>query len=135
MQDEKAVQDADDQFFAALNEMFVGNLEPIAQLWSHADDVVYLGPAGKFQVGWDVVREDWEKQAKLNLGGEIHVVQRQFTLGKDLAVVHHIAEGSNVDPDGNPAAVKIRGTNVYRKEDGDWKLIAHHADPLSFLKY
>lgn len=31
--------------------------------------------------------------------------------------------------------VTMRGTNVFCKEDGAWKMIAHHSDPLAFLEY
>lgn len=135
MDDKTAVEQADDQFFAALNDMFVGSLDTMNALWSHADDVVYMGPAGVFLVGWTSVLEDWEKQAALKLGGEIHVTKRQTTLGQDVSVVHNIAKGSNTDPDGNVVEISTRGTNVYRREDGAWKLIAHHSDPLPYLKY
>ncbi|MEM7024220.1 MAG: nuclear transport factor 2 family protein [Pseudomonadota bacterium] len=134
MDEQAAVQQADDQFFAALNAMFVGELEPMMTLWSHADDVVYMGPDGVFQVGWAAVRQDWEKQAALKLGGEIHVVDRRFTVGEQLAAAYHVAKGSNLDADGIRREVTIRGTNLFRQEEGTWKLVAHHSDPLPFLK-
>ncbi|MEM7124050.1 MAG: nuclear transport factor 2 family protein [Pseudomonadota bacterium] len=135
MDEERAVSEADDKFFAALNAMFVGDLEPMKALWSHADDVAYLGPAGIFLTGWPAILEDWEKQAALKLGGEIHVTQRHLTVGDGLAVAHHRAEATNRDRNGNMVDVSLRGTNVFRKEDGEWRLIAHHADPLAFLEY
>ena len=36
-------------------------------------------------------------------------------------------------PDGKPQAVSIRATNLFRKEDGTWKMIGHHTDLLPFL--
>lgn len=135
MDDEKAVGEADDNFFAALNAMFVGDLEPMKALWSHADDIVYLGPARIFLTGWPAILEDWEKQAALDLGGEIHVAQRHMTVGDGLAVVHHRAEATNRGRDGNMVSFSLRGTNVFRKEEGAWRMIAHHADPLAFLDY
>ena len=135
MSEKDAVEAAADKFFAALNTMFTGDLGPMKELWSHADDVVYMGPAGVFLVGWSAVLEDWEKQAALKLGGEIHSVERQVTVGERIAVTHHRASGTNLDADGNAVDVTMRGTNVFRKEDGQWKLIAHHGDPLAFLKY
>ena len=135
MDEEEAVNAAADRFFAALNAMFTGDLGPMEALWSHADDVVYMGPAGIFLTGWPAVLEDWEKQAALNLGGEIHTTQRHITVGDGLAVTHHRAEATNRDSDGNMVNVTMRGTNVFRKEDGEWRMIAHHSDPLAFLKY
>ena len=135
MANETAVRQADDRFCAALNAMFVGDLEPMKDLWSHADDVVYMGPARVLLVGWPAILADWEKQAALQLGGEIHIAERHMTVGQDLAAVYDRAEGFNTDAEGNRLAIDLRGTNVYRQEDGHWKMIAHHSDPLPYLKY
>lgn len=55
--DKKAVVSAAAQFYAALNTMFTGNANPMKEVWSHADDVTYMGPGGGFQVGWGQVRQ------------------------------------------------------------------------------
>src|SRR5258706_10512270 len=49
--DEAAVKIAVAQFYAALNTMFTGDLGPMKEVWSHTDDVTYMGPGGGFQVG------------------------------------------------------------------------------------
>ncbi len=134
MTEKQAVLNADDGFFAGLNDMFTGNLEPIRQLWSHADDVVYMSPIGDVLVGWADILPSWDAQAALKLGGEIAPIERHVTVGEDIAVVHHLVNGWNHDADGNRVDFSLRGTNVYRKEDGEWKMIAHHADPLPFLQ-
>lgn len=134
MDEKKLVLDADDRFFAGLNQMFAGNLEPIKQLWSHADDVVYMSPIGDVLIGWEAVLPSWVAQASLELGGDIKPVERHVTADHGLAVVHHRANGWNKDGDGNRVDFSLRGTNVYRKEADEWRLIAHHADPLPFLQ-
>ena len=127
------VEAADDRFFSALNAMFQGRITEMEALWSKADDVVYMGPQpGLFHVGWKVTDQDWVKQADVRMGGGIEVVNRHVTLGEKLAVVHHVARSTNQDPQGHPVEFTIRGTNVFRLEAGDWKLIAHHSDPLPF---
>ena len=50
--DEKAVKQAVSQFYVALNEMFKGKIEPMKEVWSHADDVTYMGPTGGIKIGW-----------------------------------------------------------------------------------
>jgi hypothetical protein len=40
--DEKAVREAAAQFYKALNSMFAGDLEPMKELWSHAEDITYM---------------------------------------------------------------------------------------------
>ena len=46
-----AVLAANDSFYAALNEMFVGDIAPMEAVWSHADDVVFMGPNGMVRAG------------------------------------------------------------------------------------
>ena len=135
MSEREAVEAACERFFDALNAMFVGDLGPMNDLWSHDDDVIYMGPAGVFLIGWPAVLEDWKKQAALNLGGEIHSTERHITLGDDLAVTNHRSEATNLDAHGKPVNVTMRGTNIFRKQGSDWKLVGHHSDPLPFLDY
>lgn len=58
--DKKGVNEAVKRFYVALNAMFTGNLDPMQRIWSHADDVTYMGPAGGYRTGWDQVISDWE---------------------------------------------------------------------------
>ncbi len=41
------------------------------EIWSHADDVIYMGPGGGTRIDWIAVLADWERQAALKLGGEV----------------------------------------------------------------
>jgi ketosteroid isomerase-like protein len=130
--DESAVREANDQFYAALNAMFTGETAPMETVWSHADDVTYMGPDGKFLVGWDTVSDIWKKQAALKLGGAIREEGVQVKVGTDLATVECFEVGENM-VDGKATPVSIRATNVYRKENGVWKMVSHHTDKLPFL--
>ncbi len=56
----------------------------------------------------------------------------QITVGRDLAVTQNYEKGENTDEEGKIRKVSIRATNVYRKEDGEWKMIGHHTDLLPF---
>ncbi len=130
----QAVEQASAQFYTSLNAMFTGNAEPMLKIWSHADDVTYLGPAGGIQSGWNAVRDAWETQAALNLGGKVEPSELQVIVGNDLAFTQCYEKGSNLDAQGRPVEVSIRATNVYRKENGQWKMIGHHTDLLPFLE-
>lgn len=131
--DERPVQTAVTQFYTALNAMFNGDLAPMDAIWSHADDVTYMGPIGGYRVGWEQVRADWQEQAAQKLGGMVKPEAVRITMGEELAVVHNYEKGENSNAEGNPAKVSIRATNVFRKEGGKWKMIGHHTDLLPFL--
>ena len=127
---EKEVLAVNAQFYAALNALFSGELAPMTAVWSHAKDVTYMGPVGGFQVGWEAVHKDWEAQAAMKLGGKVIASGMQVTAGKDLAIVSDIETGKNTNVKGEPQKVAIRATNLFRKEDGQWKMIGHHVDLL-----
>jgi ketosteroid isomerase-like protein len=128
-----AVQQAANDFYAALNVMFTGNLGPMEAVWSHRDDVTYLGPGGDFRVGWDNVRDSWQEQADMKLGGNVEPADMRVTVGGELAVAQNREVGENTHARGRRRTVSIRATNLFRKEDGVWKMIGHHADRLSYI--
>jgi len=122
-----AVRAASDQFYTALNRLFTGDMAPMEALWSHRKDVTYMGPGGGFQVGWDAARKELASQAAMKLGGSIKPEQVKITAGSDLATVSNMEVGSNVI-DGKKTLVSLRATSIYRKENGQWKMIGHHTD-------
>lgn len=131
--DEKAVGEANAQFYSALNAMFTGDAAPMKAVWSHRPDVTYMGPGGGFEIGWEKVSAIWDAQAAKKLGGTVLPEGTQTTVGAELAVVSTTEKGENTNANGAPATVSIRATNVFRKEGGTWKMIGHHTDLLPFL--
>ena len=128
-----AVLAANAQFYAAINAMFTGNIGPIEAVWSPADDVTYMGPNGEYEYGWSAVLNDWEKQATLKLGGHVEPVEIHVIAGRDVAVVSDYEEGENTNANGKVQRVKLRATNMFRKEGGQWKVVGHHTDHLSYV--
>ena len=128
-----AIQAAADQFYAALNTLFTGDAGPMEALWSHADDVTYMGPDGIFQAGWAEVQADWKKQAEKKLGGKVTPEKMRITSAENMGITSNYEVGENIDANGNPVKVSIRATNVFRNEDGQWKMVGHHTDLLPYL--
>ena len=131
--DNDAVRAAAQEFYSALNSMFAGQLEPMKKVWSHKEDVTFMGPRGGIRIGWKQVLAHWEQQATLKLGGKVQPKDMRITVGRDLAVVSNYGIG-NVTADGKARKVKIRTTSLFRKESGKWKMIGHHTDILPFLQ-
>jgi len=127
------IEQAVGEFYSALNAMFTGDLGPMKEVWSHADDVTYMGPTGGFQAGWDQVLKNWEEQAAMKLGGKVEPTEMRITIGRDLAVVSDIEKGENTNAAGKVEKVSIRATNLFRKEHGKWKMIGHHTDLVPSL--
>lgn len=131
-QEEQAVKQAADRFYSALNELFRGDLTQMKEIWSHSDDVTYMGPTGGIQTGWKNVFAIWEAQGAKKLGGEVRPTNAHVTVGPEIAIYSCYEEGKNF-VEGKPEKVSIRATNVFRKENGQWKMIGHHTDLLPFL--
>jgi len=132
--DRDAVERAISHFYGALNMMFTGDLAEMKEVWSHADDVTFMGPAGGFEIGWDRVLKVWEEQAALKLGGKVEPVDMRITTGGDIAIASLVEQGENIGADGEKKLVSIRATNIFRKEHGKWMMIGHHTDLLPFLE-
>ena len=132
--DVDAVRAAAEEFYSALNVMFTGEVGPMKEAWSHGDDVTFMGPEGGFLVGWNKIMPEWERQAALNLGGKVEPKEIRITVGSDLAIVSNYEIGQNVTADGKIQNVSIRATNLFRNENGKWKMIGHHTDKLPFLQ-
>lgn len=131
---ELAVRQVADQFYDALNVMFTGDAAPMKQVWSHADDVAYMGPGGSIKIGWRKVWKDWEAQAACKLGGNVRAEDVHFVVNGDLAAMYAREVGENTNIGGKREKVDIRVTNIFRKEDGKWRMIGHHTDLLAGIK-
>jgi len=131
--DTLAVKAALGSFHDALNKLFSGDAAPMKAVWSHADDVTYMGPVGGFQVGWPQIEPYWDRQAAKKLGGKVDATDMHIVASPHLAVAHYFEKGENVI-DGKPQPVSIRTTTTLRKENGEWKVIGHHTDTLAYLQ-
>jgi len=126
--DTKAVRAAVDQWFVVLNAMLNGDPEPLAGLYSHADDITYMGAEGTFRTGWAATYADWKTQAGKAKGGKVEISEIRIVVAGDMAAAQHYTQGQVTGTDGKTQETKIRESSVFRKEDGQWKMIAHHAD-------
>ena len=53
MTNEQAITAITSDFYAALNILFTGDALPMKNVWSHADDISYMGPDGLYLIGWE----------------------------------------------------------------------------------
>jgi uncharacterized protein (TIGR02246 family) len=129
--DRQAVRAAVNQWFVVLNAMLNGDPKPFADLYSHADDTYYMGAEGTYRIGWEAIYRDWKEQAAKSTGGKVDGVKIQVTVAGDMAMAAHVTRGA-VQSDGKTVEVAARETSVFRKEEGRWRMIGHHADGLQF---
>ena len=102
---------------------------------SHRDDVTILGGFGGYgDKGWDKVgaRYDWASSQYKGGGATVKVEYVSIVVSGDLAFTVGIErqEGARVGDQQHPGQRALRATQVFRREDGDWKLMHRHGDPL-----
>ena len=128
MKTEQGLRGANDQLYAALNAMFIGDLKPMDNLWSHTDNVTDMGPFGGRLTGWEAVGEEFKKEAAMKLGGKIVCKDLHIYAGTDMGYTICVEEGENMGADGKPVLVSHRATNIFHLENGQWKLVHHQTD-------
>ena len=122
-----ALKQASDDFYAALADLLAGDPTAMINLWSHADDVSYMGPMdGTLSIGWPTIHKVWQDQAVARIGGQVVTEELNFVVGQDLGIVVNYEVGSGHV--GIPGQMRIRVTSSYRLEDGQIKMIGHHTD-------
>jgi ketosteroid isomerase-like protein len=131
-----AVEDFEEileRYNLALGEFYKGNPAPVQKLWSHRDEVTLAPPFGPPTHGWDEVSASMERGASQFRDGEnvgFEVTERCIT--PDLAYVVRIErQKAKVGGGEDAAPLALRVTMIFRPEDGTWKVVHRHADPIT----
>ena len=126
------LQERLDTTVAALNALIAGDPAPFNALWSHEPDVTVLGGFGGWAVGLDQVTHNTTWAASRFHGGRNFGVELLATgASGDLAYAIWIERGEmRVAGRDDFAPITIRVTLIFRCENGEWKLIHRHGDPV-----
>ena len=118
---------------AALGEIVRGNAEPWADVFSREVDVCLGNPFGPFVRGLDDVMSAARSAAERYRDGEVIGFDRIATYeAADLACVVEVERfRARVGDSPDTSPVSLRVTSLYRAEDGEWKLVHRHADPIT----
>lgn len=124
---QQAIDRAADGARAFLN----GDPNGDAQLWSRADDVTIFGGFGGMERGGDAVagRITWAS-ARFR-GGELRYEPITTAQSGDLAYAVGMERGRATVVGGEEGEVNLRVTHVFRREDGEWRLVHRHADAVA----
>jgi ketosteroid isomerase-like protein len=131
-----AVDDLDElieQFHLALGEFVKGNPEPVKELFSHQEDVTLANPFGPPARGWEQVTATMERAASNLRDGDMVAFENLAKyvtpeLGYTVWVERQQAKVGG-RPDVTPFALRV--TMIFRPEDGEWKVVHRHADPIT----
>jgi ketosteroid isomerase-like protein len=98
---------------------------------SRRDDVTLLGAYGTYVTGWSDVQARFERTAAGYAAGGGQSTHETIAswMGSDLACMVSV-ERHDTRLEGEPATFRYRVTQIFRREEGGWKLVLRHADPL-----
>jgi ketosteroid isomerase-like protein len=122
-----------EQYQLALDEFMKGNPEPVQELFSHTEEASLANPYGPPVRGWDKVAKTTEHAASLRRDGRatsFEIVAKYVTAELAYVVqIEHLESKIGESEDVTPYA--LRATMIFRPEDGTWKVVHRHADPIT----
>ena len=122
-----------EQFHLAQGEFAKGNAEPCKRFFSHREDVTLNNPLSPPARGWEQVDAAAERAASPFRDGDatsFETIAKYVT--SELAYVVEIERGEakvGASEDITPWA--LRATMIFRPEEGTWKVVHRHADPIT----
>ena len=122
-----------EQYHLAAREFIKGNPEPYKMVFSHREDVSVANPFGPVTCGWKQVAATMERAASLYRDGEfagfenvVKYVTPELAFSVEVERFKVKIAGSE-----EVAPVALRTTSILRREDGNWKVMHRHADPIT----
>ena len=117
----------------ALDAFVKGNHEPLAELLSRGDDVTLGNPFGPFVRGYEQAVETMKRAATNYRDGEASGFDQQSSyVTADLACIVEVERyTAKVAGQQEVTPVSLRCTSVFRRENGVWRLVHRHADPIT----
>lgn len=123
------------QFLGKMDEATSRFLNGDTSLWkqlcSRADDASIFGGWGGFEQGWARLVPKYTWAAARFVEGELQVEYKVINVSGNLAytVAFERSKVRLIDQ-ADAAPMVLRVTQLYRYEEGGWKLLHRHADPL-----
>ena len=116
------------QVRTALAAMGSGDPTPYSDLWAESDDATLFGAWGPIDRGTGRLRETFRWVGSRFSGGPLVPEDTVAFESGDLAYTVGFERGE-VSVDGGPLRpMTLRVTHVYRRVDGEWRLVHRHAD-------
>ena len=131
-----ATDDVDElieRYQLALDEFMKGNPKPVQVLFCHREDASLANPYGPPVRGWDGIAKTTEHAAALRRDGRatgFEIVAKYVTAELAYLVqIEHLESKVGEREEITPYA--LRATMIFRPEDGTWKVVHRHADPIT----
>ncbi len=122
-----------EQDHQALNAFVKGDPGPKKKLYSQAEDATLANPLGPPARGWQQVERTLEQAAsQLREGESVGFERISDYATPELAYTVEIERyRGKVGSVKEMAPNSLRVTTIYRRENGEWKIVHRHADPIT----
>ena len=122
-----------EQVHLALDAFVKGDPELLKDLYSRRDDVIIANPFGPPAKGWKQAAATMERAATNYRDGEATGFERISEYATaDLGYIIEIERfRSKVGGSDKLASFALRVTTIFRREEGVWRIILRHADPIT----
>jgi ketosteroid isomerase-like protein len=122
-----------EQYHLALDAIMKGSPDGYKKLYSRRGDVTLANPFGPPVRGWDEVAQTLERAASHYRDGEatgFETVAKYVT--PELAYLVEMERcKAKVEGRDDVTPIAVRVTTIFRLEDGEWKVVHRHADPIT----
>lgn len=107
-----------------------GSGDEVNALATDSEPASFFGPDGKAMTGAAAIKQAYGSGVKsFGKGGRSRLEILQAAEGGDIAYWTGI-QHAEVELGGKLVPMQLRITELFRREDGDWKLVHRHADAL-----
>jgi ketosteroid isomerase-like protein len=122
-----------EQYHQALDEILKGSPRGYDRVYSRREDVTLANPFGPPVQGWEQVAQTIERAASTFRDGEVTGFERVVTcITPELAYIVEVERGrTKVGGADDVTPISLRVTSIFRPEDGTWKVVHRHADPIT----
>jgi ketosteroid isomerase-like protein len=131
----EAVRAANSAFYAALEAR---DLDAMSDVWEHSDRIVVTHPGWPMLRGWARVAASWDAIFRNTGYIQFVLTDEQVTVVGDSAWVtldeNILQAGAQTEATDALSGSKATSVNVFARDldvDGRWRMVVHHASPVS----
>jgi ketosteroid isomerase-like protein len=122
-----------DRYHRSVEAFIQGDPDVQKPLWSARDDVTLANPLGPPAKGVDAVWQHLDRAASLLSAGQDYTFASIAVVETD-DLAYEVGIESNMVKLGaatDRVPISLRVTTDFRREDGEWRIVHRHADPIT----
>lgn len=117
------LREANERFYRSLETLDLAAME---RLWLHEPRVRCIHPGWDVLVGWETVRESWQRIFENTPWIRVTPTQVEIEVFGEIGLVG-CAENITAGKDDDVGMAVAQATNLFQRTPGGWRMIHHHA--------